>query len=79
MTIKTCGACGNTGAVGDRYCSCEAAVALRSRIDNIPGMREVRTRIDRMLDAPVPRLDDDEGACPGAVVIINFRNPGSKP
>jgi len=47
--LKTCPRCRNTGAVDDRYCTCEAAIALRARIDADPRMQELRTRIDRLL------------------------------
>ena len=47
--IATCPLCRNTGAVGERYCTCEAALALRSRIDNNPRVQELRAKIDRLL------------------------------
>ena len=53
--IATCVACHNTGAVGERYCSCEAAMALRARIDADPQMQELRARIERNLGAAEAR------------------------
>lgn len=48
--IKVCQHCRNTGAVDERYCSCEAALALRVRIDADPRIQELRARIERNLN-----------------------------
>lgn len=69
--IATCPTCRNTGAIGERYCTCEVAQALRARIDADPRIQQLRAEIDRYLDAPEPvylsvpayqgvaRLDDE--------------------
>lgn len=33
MTPAACLRCSNTGAIGERYCGCPAAAALRARLD----------------------------------------------
>ena len=48
--IATCPRCRNTGHVDERYCSCEAAMALRARIDSDPRVQQLRAAIDRNLD-----------------------------
>jgi hypothetical protein len=48
--MQLCPECHGTGAIDDRYCSCAAAIALRERIQSIPGFKEIQERIDRMLD-----------------------------
>jgi hypothetical protein len=50
--IATCPRCHNTGADGERYCSCEAAAALRARIETAPEFAEFRRKraeVDYML------------------------------
>lgn len=49
MTLATCPRCSNAGAVGERYCDCPAAVALRARIDADERIAEARAKIDRLL------------------------------
>jgi hypothetical protein len=50
VTIATCPECNNTGAIGERYCDCPVAMALRARIDNDPAVQAARARIDYLLD-----------------------------
>lgn len=51
--ITTCHHCRNTGVVGERYCSCEAAAELRDRIETSPEFAEFRRKraeVDYMLN-----------------------------
>lgn len=52
--IATCPTCRNTGAIGERYCSCEAAQALRARDDQDPAVLARRAEIQRLLDEATP-------------------------
>lgn len=50
--IATCPTCRNTGAIGERYCSCPAATAPRARIE--PLIADINAQIDLLLGRPSP-------------------------
>lgn len=56
MTIASCPACSNIGVIGERYCACPAAVALRARIEADPRIRQLQTAIERNLGERGPVL-----------------------
>lgn len=74
--IATCPHCHNTGAIGERYCTCEAAQALRARIDNDPRMQELRAKIDRALGSVAERTVFVRA---GAVAVVHPLGPVETP
>lgn len=52
----TCARCHDVGAVDERYCDCQAAAALRERIDADPRVQELYKEIERVLGDSEPRI-----------------------